>query len=72
MYLGKPIKYKSENNIEIERKRITEYLMNEITDMAINLPKHTVVPYRNIPKRDYPLNTKPRGLEEKQNEKTCC
>ena len=30
--------------------------MNEITDIACNLPEHTVVPYRNIPKKYYPSN----------------
>lgn len=57
MYLGKPIKFSADLPIEEERRRICDYLMNEITDMARSLPEHIVVPYRNIPKRFYPKNT---------------
>lgn len=55
-YFGKPIKYVASNNSEEERKRICDYLMAEITNMAEALPEHTVVPYRNISKKDYPKN----------------
>jgi len=30
--------------------------MREITEIAVSLPEHTVVPYRNIPKKLYPSN----------------
>lgn len=56
MYYGKPIRFCSENPVAEERSRIREYLMQEITDMARNLPKHTVIPYKNISKKDYPTN----------------
>ena len=56
MYIGKGISYQCENSIEEERKRISQYLSDEITEIACNLPKHTVVPYRNIPKRFYLTN----------------
>ena len=56
MYLGKPVRYDATAPAEQERKRIAKYLMDEITDMARKLPEHTVVPYPNIPKRDYPSN----------------
>lgn len=56
MYIGKGISYQCENSIEEERKRISKYLSDEITEIARNLPKHTVVPYRNIPKRFYLTN----------------
>ncbi len=56
MYLGSPIKFSAEASIEKERRRICDYLMNEITDIACSLPKHIVIPYRNIPKRMYPEN----------------
>lgn len=65
-YLGKPIKFNAMNPIEEEKKRISEYLMNEITAIAESLPEHTVIPYRNIPKKYYPSN---KGGSE--NEKTC-
>ena len=42
--------------MEGERSRIRDYLMQEITDIACALPEHTVVPYRNIPKKYYPSN----------------
>ncbi len=57
MYLGKPVKFSSENDTSEERRRICDYLMNEITEMAESLPEHRVVPYRNIPKKLYPKNT---------------
>lgn len=57
MYLGKPIKFSTEAPIAEERRRICDYLMQEITDIAQSLPEHTVVPYRNIPKKLYPKNT---------------
>lgn len=66
LHIGKPIRFCTENPIEEERKRICEYLMQEITNIAVNLPRHTVIPYRNIPKRDYPINTL---IEVKQHEK---
>ena len=56
MYLGKPIRFCAENPIKEERVRICDYLMKEITEIACGLPPHTVVPYQNIPKRDYPRN----------------
>lgn len=56
MYLGKPIYFNHEKPMDDERKRICEYLMSEITKIACSLPKHRVVPYRNIPKKDYPYN----------------
>ncbi len=40
-----------------ERARIRSELMAQLTEMARALPPHTVVPYRNIPKKYYPLNT---------------
>ena len=56
MYIGKGIIFNRENSIEDERKRISAYLADEITDIARNLPLHTVVPYRNIPKKYYLTN----------------
>jgi hypothetical protein len=56
LYLGKAIKYDAKAPAKQERKRITGYLMDEITDMARSLPEHTVVPYPNIPKKEYPSN----------------
>ena len=38
------------------RRAICDYLMDAITDIACNLPEHTVIPYRNIAKKYYPSN----------------
>ena len=67
-YLGRPVKFSPETPIDEERERICEYLMSEITSIAESLPLHTVVPYRNIPKRLYPKNI---SNEVRINEKTC-
>ena len=60
MCLGQPICFRPGEPMDDERPRIRDYLMREITDMACALPEHTVVPYRNIPKKDYPSNTLPK------------
>ena len=65
MYLGKPIRFCADNPMEEERKRICEYLMKEITEIAVSLPEHTVVPYNNVPKKDYPSNIPKEGVYEK-------
>lgn len=56
MILGKPIRYCAANPIAEERSRIRQYLMDEITQIARALPRHRVIPYRNIRRRDYPFN----------------
>ncbi len=56
MYFGKPLRFNAEAPIEEERQRIRAYLMDSITDIACGLPRHTVVPYRNIPRKEYPCN----------------
>lgn len=66
MHIGTPVSFCSENPIEQERQRICDCMMNEITRIAASLPLHTVVPYRNIPKRNYPKNI---PIEVKTHEK---
>lgn len=56
LYLGVPIQFSAVAPMEQERQRIRTHLMDEITKIACELPKHTVVPYRNIPKKEYPAN----------------
>ncbi|MDO5153720.1 MAG: hypothetical protein Q4D50_10245 [Eubacteriales bacterium] len=65
MYLGKPIRFCAANPMEEERRRICEYLMKEITEIACSLPEHRVVPYNNIPKREYPTNLSKEETHEK-------
>jgi hypothetical protein len=56
MYIGKGTKYNADNTPESERIRITDYISDEITKTARSLPKHTIVPYCNIPKKRYLSN----------------
>lgn len=56
MYIGTPTVFNPDLPMEEERERICKYLMEEITRIARQVPLHTVVPYRNIPKRLYPKN----------------
>ena len=56
MYLGEPVYFDHTAPLENERPRICGKLMDAITDIAVSLPLHTVVPYRNIRKKDYPTN----------------
>ena len=58
--IGKPVAFNPDAPIEEERARISEALMREITDLAVAQPRHAVVPYPNVPKRDYPLNILPK------------
>ena len=61
--LGKAIRFCAEEPMDAERNRICTYLMDEITAIAEALPEHTVVPYRNIPRKAYPTNR--AGAREK-------
>ena len=56
LYIGKGTTFQSDTPINEERTRIATYLSDEITSIARNLPLHTVVPYRNIPKKYYLTN----------------
>lgn len=64
MYLGKPIYYCETNPAGQERQRICDYLKEEITRMAVSLPRHRVVPYPNIPKKKHPFNVSQEELNE--------
>lgn len=56
IYLGKPLSFRADQPIEEERLRLCRALQEEITRIARGLPRHTVVPYVNMPKKDYPTN----------------
>ena len=60
MCYGEPVTFDDTAPIGKERERICARLAEEITRMALELPEHTVVPYPNLPKRQYP---KSRPLE---------
>ena len=51
------LRFNPQAPIAQERQRICRYLMEQITSIATTLPVHTVVPYHNIPRRQYPKNT---------------
>ena len=56
MYFGKAVRFCAAEPMDAERSRICRYLMDAITTIAQNLPEHKVVPYKNIPRKDYPSN----------------
>ena len=57
IYFGKPAAYRPEFPEGEERNRICSAMAEAITEMAAALPPHTVVPYVNIPRKQYPRNT---------------
>lgn len=56
MVLGKAVSFDPEASMETERERICGYLKDEITALGTALPLHRVVPYNNVPKKEYPMN----------------
>ena len=56
MYLGEPVAYDPDAPSKEECRRVCAQLAERITALAVSLPRHRVVPYRNIPKKDYPYN----------------
>ena len=56
MVFGKPVSFDPTAPIDQERQRICAYLKENITQLALELPPHTVIPYRNIPKKLYPIS----------------
>ncbi len=56
MVLGKPVRYRADAPIKEERQRICEALMLSVSAIAKGLPRHRVVPYNNVPKKEYPYN----------------
>ena len=53
---GEPVQYCPETAAGEEKTRICAELMESITGMAAALPQHAVVPYLNVPRKQYPLN----------------
>ena len=53
---GKPIAYDPDIPFDQQREEICRYLMDSITELAVSQPKHRVIPYPNMAKRDYPTN----------------
>lgn len=53
---GKPIEFDLEKPIDEHRIEISNYLKEEITRIAKQLPKHKVVPYANVGRKNYKYN----------------
>ncbi len=68
LYFGAPVTFDPEAPVRQERERICGYLMETISQTAQALPRHTVIPYHNISKKEYGCNIK---QEETQFENTC-
>ena len=56
LFIEKPISYDNTESMDREKHRICAYLMETITRRGRSLPEHRVVPYPNIPKKDYPTS----------------
>lgn len=56
MHLCEPIRFCAENPMDVERQRICEMLKERITEKALSLPKHKIVPYANMGRKNYPSN----------------
>ena len=57
LYLGEPVVFDPAAPPKDECRRVCDALAERITALAVSLPRHRVVPYRNIPKKLYPYNT---------------
>lgn len=64
MYYGTPVRFCPDAPIAQERRRICDCMASQITDIAQSLPEHTVIPYRNIPKKHYPTNVPKEAAHE--------
>ena len=53
---GRAVRCEAGAPVGQERLRVKRALMDAITALADALPRHRVVPYLNLPRRDYPFN----------------
>lgn len=53
---GPPVYFRSGAPMKEERERIRLALMEGVTEIAVALPEHTVIPYKNIGRKNYPKN----------------
>ena len=56
VFFGKPVLYDHGVPAKEERVRVARALMDAVTEIAAAQELHTVVPYPNIPKKQYPKN----------------
>ena len=64
--IGKPVRFQAEAPMDQERTRICSYLMEEITEIAVKLPRHVVVPYANVSPKNYPFNISGEVTEDEK------
>ncbi|MBQ1506412.1 MAG: hypothetical protein IIZ48_06550 [Erysipelotrichales bacterium] len=69
MSFGKPAEFDPDAPAAEERKRICDYLMEEITRMAVSKPEHTVIPFKETRRRNYPKNLPLTVYDENYDEK---
>ena len=58
LYLGDPVPFDPKTPIALERERICRAMSEGILALARALPEHRVVPYLNLPKKDWPSSRK--------------
>ena len=56
LVFGEQVLYSPENDKDAEAERICTYLQDSISELAYKMPRHRVVPYPNVSKKNYPLN----------------
>ncbi len=66
IFFGEPVRFDHTAPAAEERKRISTAMMEGITDIARGLPEHTIVPYPNIPEKNYPTNKETEEYEPKR------
>lgn len=54
--IGTAIEYNPNEEASIERNRISSYLKEEITALCLELPKHKIVCYDNVGRKNYKLS----------------
>lgn len=54
--LGEPVRFRPEQPMDEERRRICGCLMDAVTRLAEALPEHKVVPYPNLSRKQYKTN----------------
>ncbi len=69
--IGKPLRFDPALPMPQQRRKICDYLMDEITRMACALEPHTVVPYPNVPRKEYPQSLPRIDYKEVAHEEAC-
>lgn len=54
--IGRPVEYDPDANFRKERVRISKHIMDEIEQLAAELPSHEITPYGEIPKSEEAMN----------------